>query len=94
MFAIGDQDWPGISKLVEEMGEVQQICGKLLGTRGDTKHWNVPDLKAALEDELADLKAAIEFLIRRGGLNSERIRERHDAKVLQFERWHGVEVNS
>lgn len=62
MFAIGDEEWPGISKLAEEAGEVLQVIGKLMGTRGQTKHWNVPDLKKALEDEIADLDAAIAFV--------------------------------
>lgn len=31
MFAIGDKEWPGISKLIEEAGEVLQICGKAHG---------------------------------------------------------------
>lgn len=44
-FAIGAQEWPGISKLIEEAGEVQQVCGKLLATYGETKHWDKSDLK-------------------------------------------------
>ena len=40
MFAIGDKKWPGISKLVEEAGEVTQVAGKLMGSGGDILHWD------------------------------------------------------
>lgn len=30
MFSIGSKRWPGISKLIEECGEVLQIAGKLM----------------------------------------------------------------
>lgn len=92
MFAIGDQDWPGISKLIEEMGEVQQICGKLLGTRGNLRHWNVPDLRVALEDELADLWAALTFVQKYAGLDQKRMADRVIAKLDKLIEWHTAEV--
>lgn len=88
MFAIGDREWPGISKLAEEAGEVLQVVGKLMGTGGEVRHWNVADLKRALEDEVADLAAAIEFVSRRCGLDEVRMRARVLEKMQRFERWH------
>lgn len=88
MFAIGDKDWPGISKLVEEAGEVLQIAGKLMGTRGQLKHWNVENLKEALEDEIADLTAACAFVIGACGLNQQRILRRYAEKLIRFRKWH------
>jgi NTP pyrophosphatase (non-canonical NTP hydrolase) len=87
IFSIGAEKWPGISKLVEEAGEVLQICGKLLGTNGESKHWNVPNLNVALEDELADLMAAILFVIVECGLDASRITLRCAEKVARFSRW-------
>jgi hypothetical protein len=52
MFAIGDKEWPGISKLVEEAGEVGQVCGKLIGSGGETAHFDGSNLRARLSEEL------------------------------------------
>lgn len=88
MFAIGDEEWPGISKLAEEAGEVLQVIGKLLQTKGQTKHWNVPDLKVALEDEIADLDAAINFVKTHCKLDQNRMADRFVEKYDRFEEWH------
>lgn len=88
MFAIGDERWPGISKLVEEMGEVGQILGKLMGTGGEREHWNVADLKSALEDELGDLSAAIDFVVAYCSLDRDAIHKRMMNKIRLFEHWH------
>lgn len=89
MFAIGDQEWPGISKLVEECGEALQICGKLMGTGGELEHWDGEgNLKKRLEDELADLQAAIAFMCRVNDFDHERMAERFAKKMVRFERWH------
>lgn len=91
MFAIGDRVWPGISKLIEECGEVVQVCGKLMGSRGDTKHWSC-DLHEMMHDELGDLLAAIDFVISRCGLDRAKIVARKQAKVARFNDWHAHEV--
>jgi NTP pyrophosphatase (non-canonical NTP hydrolase) len=91
MFAFGDKEWPGISKLVEECGEVVQIVGKLIQTRGKTKHWNVPDLKAALEDELSDVWAALTFVQKHCDLDANRMADRIVQKLDLFEKWHAGE---
>lgn len=102
-YSIGSDHWPGLSKLIEEIGEVdaelaevalhralgrvQQVCGKLLGTGGAVEHWDGSNLKERLEDELGDLRAAIRFVAAQCGLNSERMRAREYAKVELFEAW-------
>lgn len=40
MFAIGSPVWPGLSKLAEEAGETLQVVGKLMGTGGESAHWD------------------------------------------------------
>ena len=87
-FAIGSGTWPGISKLVEELGEVAQIAGKLIATGGEPAHWDGTDLRTRLEDELADLEAAIAFVIQRNGLDAGRIAERREVKLRLFNAWH------
>lgn len=87
-FAIGSQTWPGISKLVEELGEVAQVAGKLIAAGGQTGHWDGTDLRIRLEDELADLSAAIAFVTSQNNLDATRIAERREAKLGRFETWH------
>jgi len=89
MFAIGDKEWPGISKLTEEMGEALQTIGKLIGSGGSTEHWDGgEDLKVRLENELADTLAAIEFVSRNCKLDQSRMRQRVEMKMARFDRWH------
>jgi len=87
-FGIGSRMWPGISKLIEEAGEVTQVCGKLLGSSGVVDHWDGTNLKDELQKELADLSAAIEFVIQQCCLDAPAIRERTDKKLDLFEQWH------
>ena len=87
-FAIGAEVWPGVSKLLEEAGEVVQVGGKLLGTDGVEEHWDGTNLRTRLEDELADLAAAIEFVRSENHLDRERMAERTAAKLQTFRVWH------
>jgi NTP pyrophosphatase (non-canonical NTP hydrolase) len=87
-FAIGSRVWPGISKLVEECGEVVQVCGKLLGTGGERKHWDGSDLRERLSEEIADVLAAVQFVIAHNGLDPVVIAGRVSEKLQRFEEWH------
>ena len=88
-YSIGSDHWPGISKLMEESGEVGQVVGKLLATNGLPHHWDGTNLTARLEDELGDLRAAIEFLLRHNPqLNRAAVTQRHRQKLRMFEQWH------
>ena len=87
-FAIGAEVWPGVWKRLEEAGEVVQVGGKLLGTDGVEEHWDGTNLRTRLEDELADLAAAIEFVRSENHLDRERMAERTAAKLQTFRVWH------
>jgi NTP pyrophosphatase (non-canonical NTP hydrolase) len=91
-FSIGSHLWPGLGKLIEEAGEVQQVCGKLIGSGGRSQHWNDPDLRLSLTDELGDLLAAIDFVVEMNELNSIAIQERRRIKLERFQSWHTREV--
>jgi NTP pyrophosphatase (non-canonical NTP hydrolase) len=98
MFEIGSDRWPGISKLVEECGETLQVAGKLMGTKGEIKHWDMANRATApnatenlterLQNELADLQAAIIFVTRHCNLDLLAISERSSRKLERFEMWH------
>ncbi len=93
MFAIGDKEWPGTSKLMEEMGELQQVLGKLMGSRGDPNHWS-GDLNEKLIEELGDLKAAITFFIEKNLdiYQTAGISEQFIKKLARFRGWHITEA--
>lgn len=87
-YCIGGASWPGISKLVEEAGEVCQVAGKLLGTGGAVEHWDGSNLRERLEEEIADLMAACRFVIEANGLDVEKVRARAALKLEIFNLWH------
>jgi NTP pyrophosphatase (non-canonical NTP hydrolase) len=87
MFSIGSKRWPGISKLIEECGEVVQVCGKLIASRGESAHWDGSDLRVRLHEELGDLMGAIWFVIAFCGLDEMQILKRAQRKRAQFEVW-------
>lgn len=88
MFEIGAKDWPGLSKLIEEAGEVQQVCGKLIGSQGKVDHWDGTNLLVRLKEEIADVMAACEFVIEANELDAEGIWIRSQEKVQRFREWH------
>lgn len=92
-FAIGSPEWPGLSKLAEEAGEVLQVVGKLMGTGGKTNHWDGTNLADRLSEELADLMAACDFVITEtSGLDAEAIRLRRERKLATFREWHAAQT--
>jgi NTP pyrophosphatase (non-canonical NTP hydrolase) len=90
MFAIGDKVWPGISKLIEECGEVVQVCGKLLGTGGKEVHWEGSNLRERLVEELGDLLGAIRFVAKWNKIDVWQIEHRAELKLRRFESWHAA----
>lgn len=89
-FAIGSAVWPGMSKLIEEMGELGQVLGKLIATGGDREHWDGSDLRERLIDELADVQGALSFFRATNLTNDERVQVwiRADQKRDLFGQWH------
>lgn len=90
-FSIGSDTWPGLSKLIEECGEVLQVAGKLIATGGSVDHWSGLDLDCEMEKELGDALAAIDFFVEcnRLRLRNHVIDARRDEKYHLFEEWHG-----
>lgn len=87
-FSIGSEVWPGTSKLLEEMGELQQVLGKLIAVAGSTEHWD-GDLRPRLIEELGDVSAAIGFFMEQNFVGDEvAIANRIVAKLLLFRKWH------
>lgn len=86
-FSIGSDHWPGVAKLLEEMGEAAQVLGKLIAAGGDPDHWDGTNLVARMVEELGDLRAAIEFVITTNGLDAGAIDARAAQKQAVFRHW-------
>lgn len=89
-FALGSDILPGAAKVIEEMGELQQVLGKYLATGGDPAHWDGSDLRQRLIEELGDLSAAILIF---GDLNltaeeGAAVTTRGHEKYALFTQWH------
>jgi NTP pyrophosphatase (non-canonical NTP hydrolase) len=87
-FSIGSTVCPGLSKLIEECGEVLQVAGKLIATGGAPGHWDGTNLKERMEDELGDLMAAMTFYADKNGLEWNAIEDQYVTKFRQFNEWH------
>lgn len=87
-FSLGSDIWPGVSKLIEEMGELNQVLGKLIQMRGATEYWDGSNLFDRLHDEIADVEAAIDFLKLLNHLDNDRVTERASQKLDLFIAWH------
>lgn len=84
----------GLSKLMEECGEVTQIAAKIQALPvGQYDHWDGQDLKQRLTEEIADVVAACELVSRLHGLDKKSIHQRADKKLAQFLDWHADPKN-
>lgn len=88
-FSLGSKVWPGTSKVIEEMGELQQVLGKLIAVAGNTKHWD-GDLRRKLVEELGDLAAALGFFQTENLTieETQQMFERATKKLALFKQWH------
>ncbi len=88
-FQLGSRIWPGLSKVVEESGEVGQVAGKLMATGGDPKHWDGTDLTVRIGEEVADLSAACRVFFQLNDFaGAPWVLEREIAKYGLFMEWH------
>lgn len=92
-FKIGASVWPGLSKLIEEAGEIGQVAGKLIATDGHEKHWDGTNLRERIQDELADMLAACSFVIEKNGLDAGAIHNRTAKKLALFKQWHNEQAS-
>lgn len=87
-YSIGSGCWPGLAKVAEECAEVIQVAGKVIAAGGEAAHWDGSDLRERLEDELADVQAAIWFVTEQNRLDDDRMQRRAEGKLALFRRWH------
>lgn len=87
-FSIGSTVWPGVSKLIEEMGELHQVLGKIIATHGNPAHWDGSDLIQRFEEEAGDVIAAVNFVVDHNRLDRMTVGYRAQEKLELFCKWH------
>ena len=87
-YSIGNSQWPGLSRVTEEAGELLQVVGKIIGAGGNAAHWDGTDLRQRLVKEIADVQGALLYLIETNDLPAETIAVRCHRKLGQYRRWH------
>lgn len=83
-FFVSEDLWPGISKVVEECGELLQILGKLMAYPVG-RYPDGQDLKVLVEEEIADLYAALDYFVEVNGLDNTT--DRRCVKLKRFKEW-------
>lgn len=93
-YGIGSDVWPGLAKLMEEMGELQQVLGKIMACEGPSAiYWDGDTLVPNLLEEMADVGAALLFFRDANGLDGEIIADRREEKLQKFQYWHRQHLN-
>jgi len=89
-FSIGSTVWPGTSKVLEELGELQQVLGKLIATAGAEQHWDGSNLRDRIVEEIGDVVAALTLFETLNMTDDEcrRVGDRALLKVATFQAWH------
>lgn len=87
-YAIGARVWPGLGKLLEEAGELGQVIGKLLAYPSGEHPDGKGNLRGRLEDEIADVIAALDYVALVNELDTMGITDRRNAKLRRFMNWH------
>jgi NTP pyrophosphatase (non-canonical NTP hydrolase) len=83
----GGVSYRGFYKLVEEMGELLTVLGKL-GPFPSGKHPDgAGDLRARIQDELADVMAAARYFAKEGNFSHSELDKRAASKVAKFNEW-------
>lgn len=78
----------GLAKLAEELGELQQVVGKMLAYgAGDHPDGGI-ELLNRFENESADVTAAMTFVAQQFGANGEAVKQRAATKLMRFQQWH------
>lgn len=81
-------DKKGLTKLVEECGELIQVAAKKMNRMDSDFHWdNAGSLATRLEEEMGDVLAAIEVVTENLKLGPTAILERKKQKVALFRSW-------
>lgn len=78
----------GLAKLIEELGELLQVSGKILAFGIDEHPDGNGNLLTRFEKETGDVLAAIALVVETYNVNIDNIMHRAGNKLDLFEKWH------
>jgi hypothetical protein len=84
-YGIGSDTWPGLSRLAADAAQVARMARSIIGTGNDT-HEDATVQRERLQDQLGDLRAAIDYVIGKNALDWTAVNRRRDRKRTQYER--------
>ncbi len=82
----GSDAWPGLARLAADATQVARVVGKIIGSGDDTRY-DTAILRECLQDELGDLRAAIDYVIGKNALDWDAVNRRRDRTRSRYERW-------
>ena len=86
-YSIGSDTWPGLSRLAADAAQVVRVACTIMGNCGDTEPEAETDgLRESLQEELGDLRAAIDYVIGKNALDWDAVNRRRDRKRSLYER--------
>jgi NTP pyrophosphatase (non-canonical NTP hydrolase) len=78
----------GLAKLTEELGELQQVVGKMLNLNEDQDiYWDGTSMRTRLIEEMGDVLASITFVTGKLELTERDIHERRCLKLNLYRLW-------
>ena len=89
-YGIGSDTWPGLSQLAADAAQVARRADAIIGddTRQDDTCQDTAGLRVSLQEELGDLRAAIDYVIGKNDLDWDAVNRRRDRKRSRYERAH------
>jgi hypothetical protein len=84
-YGIGSDTWPGLSRLATDAAQVAELARTIISAGNDTDQ-DPAVQRESLQEELGDLRAAIDYVIGKNGLDWAAVNRRRDRKRSLYER--------
>jgi hypothetical protein len=84
-YGIGSDTWPGLSRLAADAAQVANAASAIISTGNDTDQ-DAAVQRESLQEQLGDLRAAIDYVIGKNGLDWAAVNKRRDRKRSLYER--------
>jgi hypothetical protein len=89
-YGIGSDTWPGLSRLAADAAQVARAAAAIISTGNDTAQ-DAAVQRENLQEQLGDLRAAIDYVIGKNALDWAAVNKRRDRKRSLYER--GIDEN-
>ena len=84
-YGIGSDTWPGMSRLAADAAQIASVARTIISTGNDTDQDETVQ-RESLQEQLGDLRAAIDYVIGKNALDWGAVNRRRDRKRSLYER--------